>query len=101
MDLENLINVVASVVGGIFAYLAAHRSRQVNDAVNHRHEKRGEGAMKLYDLAWENHKATDELISWKRSYEGGPLDKGDKVREFCQQTEERLKQIETKMEGNE
>jgi hypothetical protein len=59
---------------------------QINDSVNHRHEK-GAGAPKLYDLSWENHKKVTELIEWKRSYDGCPLDRGDKVYEFYKQVE--------------
>ena len=90
-----VLSVVGSVIVGYFAYLAASASRQVNDAVNHRHEKRGEGALKLYDLVWENHEKSDELIQWKRGYEGGPMDNGRKVVQIVEETNQRLKELET------
>jgi len=67
---------------------------EVNDAVNHKHEKRGPDAMKMYDLVWETHEKVDEVIQWKRSYDGGPLDMGHKVVNFVDRMEESCKKIE-------
>lgn len=70
---------------------------QINDAVNHRHDKKGQDAPKLYDMMWENHLKADELIQWKRGYDGGPLDDGTKVQEFFDETNDRLGKIENKL----
>jgi len=55
--------------GAFFSYLSQKQGRankiivdEINDAVNNRHNK-GENALKLYDLAWENHKRVDNLTS--------------------------------------
>lgn len=65
---------------------------EVNESVNHRHEKDGDQGRTLYDLAVENnkriHKVESELKSltdWQSSYRGGPLDHGDKVKQFVEQ----------------
>ena len=71
-----------SGVGAWFTRRAMKSIEDVNDAVNHRHVKKGEGALKLYDLVWENHCKATELIEWKRGYDGGPLDNGTKVETF-------------------
>ena len=96
------ISALASIVGGWFAFSAARAAKktnitadEVNDAVNHRHQ-RGEGALKLYDLVWENHQKTDELIGWKRGYEAvGLLDNGGKVSKFVDETRKRLDKVES------
>ena len=90
-----LVSIIVSVIAGYFAWRAARDSRQVNDAVNHRHEKRGDGALKLYDLSWENHQKIDELVEWKRGYEGaGLLDTGKKVVEYTDHINTRLDTLE-------
>lgn len=93
-----LIGVLITAGVSIVTVVLQHKSKRsiedINDAVNHRHEKRGEGAMKLYDLVWENHKKADELIDWKRGYEGGPLDNGQKVCDFVDTITERVEKLE-------
>lgn len=78
---------------------------EVNDAVNHRHEKRGPDAKKLYDLAVENHERARkvesqvaELVEWKRGYSEGPLDTGQKVLAFCEETSRRFSKIDEKLD---
>ena len=98
-----LFGLVGVMTGALFSYLGLRQSQQINDAVNHRHE-RGPDALKLYDLALENHASTkelqvqaDELIEWKRSYEDvGLLDTGSKVGEFVTEVKTRLEQLEQK-----
>jgi hypothetical protein len=75
-----------SLITAYFQWKAKKDISQVNDAVNHRHEK-GHGALKLYDLVWENHIRSNELIEWKRSYDKGPLDDGTKVTTFVEEIE--------------
>lgn len=91
----SIIGFFGIVVSAMFSYLTHRHAREINDAVNHKHDKAGPGAAKLYDLMWENHQKADELIQWKRSYDGGPLDHGAKVVEFVETTTDRLKAIET------
>ncbi len=98
-----LFGLIGVMTGALFSYLGLRQSRQINDAVNHRHE-RGPDALKLYDLALENHSTTRalekqsaELIEWKRSYEDvGLLDTGSKVGEFVTEVKTRLDQLEQK-----
>lgn len=90
----SMIGFLGIVVTAMFGYLNHRHAREINDAVNHRHDKVGPGAPKLYDLMWENHQKADELIQWKRSYDGGPLDHGAKAVEFVVTTTERLESIE-------
>ena len=63
---------------------------EINDAVNHRHNKvNPDGTMpnKLFDLVWESHNDCKELIEWKRGYDNGPLDNGHKVVTFVAQVD--------------
>ncbi len=104
-----LFGLVGVMTGALFSYLGLRHSRQINDAVNHRHE-RGPEALKLYDLALENRSSAnrlqhqaEELLVWKRSYEGGPLDTGAKADDFVEivgahmdETKERLDKLEQK-----
>ena len=94
----SLIGLAGVSVTAVFSYLSSSRAKEINDAVNHRHEKRGADAPKLYDLAWENHRKVDELIEWKRTYQGGPLDDGNKVVDFVESTERRLSKLEGAIE---
>jgi len=84
--------IVTAAIGTYTAWTAKkakENSEQINDAVNHRHEKAGPNAPKLYDAIISLHehgermdKKADELLEWKRTYDGGPLDTGHKVIEF-------------------
>jgi len=87
--------VFSAIMATLAAYFQAKAKKdlaEVNDAVNHRVEKHGDNALKLYDLVWENHERNNELIEWKRGYDGGPLDKGDKVVAFVEATEKKFEQ---------
>jgi hypothetical protein len=79
-----MTTAILSLLTAYFQWKAKKDISEVNDAVNHRHDKAGEGALKLYDLVWENHKRSNELIEWKRGYDEGPLDDGTKVHDFVQ-----------------
>ena len=109
MDLNNIFNelivlivmgVVALIGMAVSAWVAVTSRRvlnEVNDAVNHRHEKRGGAAPKMYDLLWETHEKSNELIEWKRTYDEGPLSTGTKVVEFVGDVQDRLGNIEDKI----
>ena len=89
-----LIGFIGIFVSAVFSYLCHKHAREINDSVNHKHEKAGPGALKLYDLVWHNFQTAQELIEWKRGYDDGPLSTGSKVFEFVQETGERLEKIE-------
>ncbi len=89
------------LIAALGAYTAYHAKKakdsgdQINDAVNHRHEKAGPDAPKLYDAVIHLHERTDhidekadELIQWKRGYDGGPLDHGEKVLDFVESVQD-------------
>lgn len=76
---------------------------EVNDAVNHRHKKLPSeiSPPKVYDMLWDlsnravnQDKKLDEIIIWKNQYSDGPLDTGDKVRVFVQETEDHFDAID-------
>jgi hypothetical protein len=107
---ETLTAIIGAIVLGVLTWIAK-QVNQVNDAVNHRHKRKtsnGETPPKLYDLAIENHQKIvenhqridglsedlGELVEWKRSYDGGPMDNGVKVIEFHSETHERLGNLE-------
>lgn len=86
--------ILGLLAAAFWSFMSHRQSRQVNDSVNHRHET---GTPRIYDLMISVNKTTertearvDELIEWKRTYDGGPLADGLKVREFVDQMQ-RLK----------
>jgi len=99
--LGTLLAAVAAIIGALAkkhaaeaqvqATLANDQATQANDAVNHRHET---GTPRLYDLALENRQSVNELIDWKRGYDGGPLDDGQKVQRFWEEWHEHKKKLE-------
>jgi hypothetical protein len=97
---------VVACLTALFQWKAKQSLSEVNDAVNHRHEKHGASSLKLYDLVWENHERTNELIEWKRSYDDGPLDDGNKVNDFVgtidkfrEEASEHFNKLDDKIEG--
>ena len=101
-----VITLIGVMITAIFSFLTAvivSRSgkevSEINDAVNHRHIKKGPTALKLYDLVWENHTTAKELIEWKRSYDKGPLDDGHKVTEFVDHVNSKLQDVEDSIEN--
>jgi len=107
----SMIGFLGIVVTAFLSYLTHRHTREINDAVNHRHE-RGPDALKLYDLALDNHATTrvleqqnkalakqgNELIEWKRSYENGPLDTGSKVGEFVELVEDHMTETKERLD---
>ena len=90
-----------SVAAAFSAYSAWHSKQaksigdQINDAVNHRHlkdkDENGNMPPKLYDAVLHLHRRSDqidqkadELLEWKRTYDGGDLDSGEKVARFVE-----------------
>lgn len=49
----------------LMSYLSHRKIGEINDAVNHRHDKDG-GGLKLYDLVVENHNKTKQIIEWNQ-----------------------------------
>jgi hypothetical protein len=96
---------ILSLLTAYFQWKAKKDISQVNDAVNHRHEK-GHGALKLYDLVWENHTRSNELIEWKRGYDGGSFSEPAKVEKFVQaasdfqqHTTDEIQKLHNKVDG--
>ena len=81
-EIAKALTLLCCALAAIWSKNAKKEAAQANDAVNHRHV---DGTPRLYDLALRNDERTDELIEWKRSYEGGPLDTGEKVENFMQE----------------
>ncbi len=74
---------------------------EISDAVN----KREPDNPKLYDAVRiaqrttvENHDRLDELVAWKKQYEGGPLDTAEKVQGFVKSTTSRLDEITRRLD---
>lgn len=89
-----LVTSVASIACAAISHRSHRSVKEINDAVNHRHEKKGPDAPKLYDLIWENHEKSNELIEWKRGYDDGPLGTGGQVDRFVEKTNRRLDRLE-------
>lgn len=102
-----VVTACITLIGTCLTVYHGRRLNEVNDAVNHRHVKTDdESAPKLYDLAWENRARVNtigshvvELIGWKDQYKDGPLDTGDKVKQFVRETREHFDRIETKVDN--
>lgn len=94
MDAESAIRV-AGLLGVAVAAWQAFRanvnSKQVNDAVNHSHET---GTPRLYDLVIRNDLRVGELLDWKRGYDGGPFDSGQKVKDFMAEYRDLAKKLQ-------
>jgi hypothetical protein len=76
----------------------ARDTRDINDAVNHRHNKvdgNGNVPPKLYDLVIENHVNITDLQEWKNGYNGSAMSDASSVNSFC----DRLAKIEDKQEA--
>ena len=87
IDLETIYHIGAYIgiaASAVYSFLSHRNAKQANDAVNHRHRT---GTPRLYDLMIRTDERVDELIEWKKSYEGGPLDSGKKVCEFVEGVE--------------
>jgi hypothetical protein len=78
------LTLLVVTMSAIFAKRASMQAAEANDAVNHRH---ADGSPRLYDLAIRNDQRLDELLEWKRGYDGGPLDTGQKVTDFMAEFE--------------
>lgn len=96
-----------ALIAALGAYTAYNAKKakesgdQINDAVNHRHIKAGPDAPKLYDAVIHLHERTnhidmkaDELIEWKRGYDGGPLAHGEKVLDFVKSVNDLKSQVD-------
>ena len=101
-----LTTAILSLLTAYFQWKAKKDIADVNDAVNHRHVKAGDGALKLYDLVWENHQRANELIEWKRGYDGGSFSEPSKVEKFVreasdfqQHTTDELQRLHNKVDG--
>ena len=102
------IAALASAYSAWHSKKASRTGETINDAVNHRHEKAGPHAPKLYDAvialhetAEHLHKKTDtidakadRLVKWQEGYLGGPLDHGDKVVAFVESVDDLKTQVQ-------
>lgn len=84
------LTVLLAGLGAFFAALAKKHSKQANEAVNQAHTM---GTPRIYDMVFELHAQGRELIAWKRSYDGGPLDNGVKVKAFVERVDVELNDI--------
>jgi len=81
--MDQLIPAIAALLAGLGAWAAAHarkEAKQANEAVNN--VDRIAGQPRIYDMVFDLHMQGKELVTWKRSYDGGPLDSGEKVEAF-------------------
>ena len=86
--MDQLIPAVTALIAGLGALLAAlakKHAKQANDAVNRRHVT---GTPRIYDMVLDLHTQAAELVQWKRSYDGGPLDSGEKVERFVERIDQ-------------
>ena len=88
------ITLAGVIFNGLVALRTHRNAKSINDAVNHRHQRKrddGSAPPKLYDLAIENHqkierteRKVDSLVEWRESYRDSPLNTGAGVDEFMQ-----------------
>jgi hypothetical protein len=99
-----VLTLCGVVFNGLISLMTHRNSKQINDAVNHRHQRadeNGKAPLKLYDLAIENHQKIerteqklDGLVEWKESYCDSPLNTGKGVDEFLKQFAELQLKVE-------
>lgn len=107
----NTLHEIGFTIGYVFiAAMGAYTAYQakkakdsgaaIEDSVNHRHLQ-PQGTPRLYDAIIELHQhshrmdeKTDELLEWKRTYDGGPLDGGAKVTAFVESVDELKLQVQ-------
>ena len=90
--MEALVSAIAALLAGIGAYFsgrARREAQQANKAVNNAQN----GQPRIYDMIFELHAQGRELIDWKRTYDGGPLDSGTKVTAFVARVDGELETI--------
>jgi hypothetical protein len=85
-----VLTLCGVLFNGLISLMTHRNSKQINDAVNHRHQRadeNGKAPLKLYDLAIENHQKIDRteqkvdgLVEWKESYCDSPLNTGQRRR---------------------
>ena len=91
--MDQLIPAITGLIAGLGALLAAlakKHAKQANDAVNRRHLT---GTPRIYDMVLDLHQKGEELLRWKRTYDGGPLDSGLKVKAFVERVDSELGEI--------
>jgi hypothetical protein len=99
-----VLTLCGVLFNGMISLLTHRNSKEINDAVNHRHrrtDQNGKTPPKLYDLAIQNHqkierteKKVDGLVEWKESYCDSPLNTGKGVDEFLEQFAELQSKVE-------
>jgi hypothetical protein len=90
--MDQLIPAIAAFLAGVGAWFAGRartEAKQANKAVNNA----AHGQPRIYDMIFDLHTASKELIAWKHSYDGGPLDNGAKVKEFVDRIDSELTEI--------
>jgi hypothetical protein len=109
---EHLATIATAIIGAVGAWFAARahrqakegnaRAGQINAAVN----DRSASDPKLYELVLgmsrqlvQNTSHCAELVGWKRSYDDGPLDTGDKVVEFVGAIDAKLDEFGNRLEA--
>jgi hypothetical protein len=99
-----VLTLFGVIFNGLISLMTHKNSKEINDAVNHRHQRAdetGKAPPKLYDLAIENHQKidrteqkVDSLVEWKESYCDSPLNTGQGVDEFLKQFAELQLKVE-------
>ena len=104
---SNIIVAIVMVTGVVFTAITScliaywqSKSRkdisEVNDSVNHRHE-RGANALKLYDLAFENHQKIDQIVEWQNDFRDSPFQSGDQIMRFVEGADTRVSAVESRL----
>jgi len=65
---------IGVLLTGMMSYLTKRQTYQINDAVNHRHEKSADG-LKLYDVTAHVHNKVKHLLQWQQE-----VDRRDRLR---------------------
>lgn len=101
-----IITLIGVIITAIFGYMTtvittrtSKEVAEINDAVNHRHEKEGP-PLKLYDVVMQNHFMAKELIEWKNTYKTSPIADGEKASDYFEEIEERVQTLEHESDHN-
>jgi len=79
-----VVTLVGVVVSSMVGALALVYSSRANKAVN----GVGAGEPRIYDMVYDTHGRVKALEKWRHGYDNGPLDNGNKVKEFVQSVDD-------------
>ena len=105
--ITSLIGLLAALVAAVSIVIrrAVGKVGEGVDSVNASVNNRKNGEPGLYEMMAHVYQSVDhvrdrveELVSWKRTYDGGPLDNGAKAEDFVRTVDRKFAEIHARLE---